>query len=541
MRRRKSRKSVGALISSALLAATAGIVGLTVVATAQADPGTASVDTYRTGWDSAEPGLTPASVTASDFGQQFSTQLETNLFGQIYAQPIVANGTLIAATETNNVYGVDPTTGSVRWTVNLGTPWPAHVTGPSTTWSCNDMSPDGTSNPLVGVTSTPVYDSASGYVYMTSKVDGGSFHEAPKWYMHAISPSSGAEKAGFPVQIGGSPSNDASIVFDPKQQGQRPGLLLLNGVVYAGFGSMCDIGNWRGYVAGVSTAGVQTALWSDVTGSGNVNGGGIWAGGAGLVADGSGHIFFATGNNGSPPAGAGLTATPSTLGESVVRLNVNGDGSLTAGDFFAPSDANTLDTNDRDVGSGGPMALPDSLGTAAIPHLMVQEGKDGRIFVLNRDNLGGRSQGSGGTDANVQTLGPYQGCYCHPAAWPGDGGYVYYPGNGGPLMAFKYGLDGAGRCGEAVARQGRDHQLALQLPVRGFADRHLLGHHVRQRDGLGDEVYGPENRVREHVVRVQRDPQRRRDHDPALFAPVTQSHQVQHAAVLRRAHLRRQP
>ena len=444
----RHRISGGAVVAALL----AGGLAFPAVAV-RADATTASADTYRTGWDANEPGLSPASVASSDFGQQFSTQLESTVQSQIYAQPIVANGTLIAATETNNVYGLDPATGAVRWTVNLGTPWPASVTVPGNSWSCNDMSPDGTTTPVIGITSTPVYDPATGYVYLTSKVDGGVYHESPKWFMHAVNPATGAEKSGFPVQIAGSPSNDPSLVFDPVQEAQRPGLLLLGGVVYAGFGSLCDAGNWRGYVAGVSTAGKQTALWSDVAGSGSVDGGGIWASGAGLVADGSGHIFFATGNNGSPPVGAG-SAPPSLLGESVVRLNVNSDGSLSAGDFFSPSDANTLDTNDRDLGSGGPMALPDSMGTASIPHLMVESGKDGRIFLLNRDNLGGRGQGAGGTDAVVQTLGPYQGCYCHPAAWPGDGGYIYYPSNGGPLTAFKYGLSGSGQPSLAAVGHG---------------------------------------------------------------------------------------
>src|SRR5438445_1466680 len=158
-------------------------------------------------------------------------------------------------------------------------------------WASATMPPHDTTTPVIVVTSTPVYDPASGYVYLTSKIDGGTYHESPKWYMHAVNPATGAEKPGFPVQIAGSPSNDPSLVFDPVQEGQRPGLLLLNGVVYAGFGSLCDVGNWRGYVAGVSIAGTQTALWADVAGSGSVDGGGIWASGAGLVADGAGHIF----------------------------------------------------------------------------------------------------------------------------------------------------------------------------------------------------------------------------------------------------------
>ena len=132
----------GAVLVAALLAGGAALPS----APASADAATASADTYRTGWDRNEPGLSPASVASSDFGQQFSTQLESSVQSQIYAQPIVANGTLIAATETDNVYGLDPATGAVRWTVNLGTPWPASVTVPGKSWSCNDMSPDSTTS-----------------------------------------------------------------------------------------------------------------------------------------------------------------------------------------------------------------------------------------------------------------------------------------------------------------------------------------------------------------------------------------------------------
>jgi hypothetical protein len=424
-----------ALTALSLLAASAPV--------AHADVTTISQDTYRTGWDRNEPGLAPAQVTSSDFGQQFSTAVD----GQVYATPVVVGSTVVVATETNHVYGVDPATGAVKWTDAYGAPWPASgVTTPGATWSCGDLAP------YIGITSTPVYDQASGYVYLTSKEDGGTYHQAPVWKMHAIDPATGAEKAGFPVVIGGSPSNDSSSVFNPVDEGQRPGLLLLNGVVYAGFGSVCDHGNWRGYVAGVSTAGVQTALWVDETGTAN-KGGGIWASGGGLVADSSGHIEFSTGNGVSPPVGVG-TSPPASMSESVISLAVGSNGSLSATDFFSPSDAATLDQNDRDLGSGGVMAIPDAYGTTAVPHLAVTEGKDGRIFLLNRDNLGGHSQGTGGTDAIVQTLGPYQGCYCHPAFWGGGTGYVYYSGNGGPLQAFKLGTDGSGNPALALVGQG---------------------------------------------------------------------------------------
>jgi hypothetical protein len=433
----------GTVLSTALVALSSIAVTAASVSPADADATTVSVDTYRTGWDQNEPGLTPAQVSSSDFGQQFSTAVD----GQVYAQPVVVGGTVVVVTETNHVYGTDAATGAIKWSTAYGAPWPASgVTTPGATWSCGDLAP------YIGITSTPVYDPASGYVFLTSKEDGGSNHEAPVWKMHAVNPATGAEKPGFPVAIGGSPSNDPSVVFNPVEQGQRPGLLLLNGVVYAGFGSVCDHGAWRGYVAGVSTAGVQTALWADETGTAN-KGGGIWGSGAGLVADSSGHIEFSTGNGVSPPVGPG-TSPPSTMSESVISLTVQANGSLTASDFFSPSDAATLDVNDRDLGSGGVMAIPDGYGTAAIPHLAVTEGKDGRVFLMDRDHLGGHSQGLGGTDATVQTLGPYGGCYCHPAFWGGGSGYVYYSSNSGPLQAFSLGTSGTGSPALALAGQG---------------------------------------------------------------------------------------
>lgn len=414
------------LAASLVVLGAAGLIVLPPPGAVRADETTISQDTYRTGWDQNEPGLSPASVTSSDFGQQFSTALD----GQVYAQPLVANGTLIAATENDKVYGLDPATGTIQWTDNFGPAWPA------ATINCGDLAPN------VGVTSTPVYDPASGYVYLTAKVNDGADANHPHWYMHALSPATGQEKPGFPVTIQGSPSNDPTVTFDPMREGQRPGLLLLGGVVYAAFGSHCDFGPYRGYVVGVSTAGVQTAMWATQVGSSN-NGGGIWAGGGGLVSDGAGRIIFATGNGVSPPAGPGASP-PGNLSESVVRLQVNANGSLSAADFFSPSNAPTMDVNDTDLGAGGPMALPDTFGTAAAPHVMVQIGKDGRLFLLNRDSLGGRDQGTGGTDATVGTIGPYQGVWGHPGFWGGDGGYVYVVGNGGPLRAFAYGVSGSG-------------------------------------------------------------------------------------------------
>jgi hypothetical protein len=330
---------------------------LVVPGAAGADVTTVSRDNLRTGWDSAEAGLTPAAVTSSDFGQQFATQLD----GQIYAQPLVVGGTLVAATEHNKVYGLSTVDGSVQWTQNLGAYWSASTIG------CSDLAPD------IGITATPVYDPASNAIYLTTKVNDGADAQHPHWYLHALDPATGAERTGWPVTIAGSPSNDPSVPFDPMHEMQRPGLLLLDGVVYAAFGSHCDFGPYRGYVVGVSTTThTMTSMWATSVGASN-NGAGIWQGGGGLMSDGSGRIFFATGNGVSPPAGPGTTP-PGTLSESVVRLQTNTDNSLTGADFFSPSNAPTLDLNDVDFGSGGPIGLPDSFGTTAHPHVLVEQG-----------------------------------------------------------------------------------------------------------------------------------------------------------------------
>ncbi|MFC1411854.1 choice-of-anchor D domain-containing protein [Streptacidiphilus sp. N1-12] len=417
------------------IGATAGALALTLLAlfgivtsTAHAEVGTVSVDNLRTGWDSDEPGLSPASVQASDFGRLFATQLD----GQIYAQPLSVGGVLIVATENDKVYGLDAATGAIRWTRDVGPSWPASAIG------CGDLVPN------IGVTSTPVYDPATDAVYFTSKVDDGPDQLHPHYYLHAVDPADGAERAGFPVTITGSPEADPSLPFDAAHQLQRPGLLLLDGVVYLGFGAHCDFGPYRGYVVGVSTSTARiTSMWATEMGASN-DGGGIWAAGGGLVSDGPGRIFLATGNGINPPTGPG-SSPPGTLSESVVRLQVGPDGDLAAADFFSPSDAPTLDLNDTDLGSGGGMGLPDGFGTAAHPHLLVQQGKDGRVFLLDRDQLGGRSQGPGGSDAVVGSTGPFQGQWGHPAFWGGDGGYVYLVDNGSPLRALKYGVTGDGR------------------------------------------------------------------------------------------------
>jgi Bacterial lectin/Abnormal spindle-like microcephaly-assoc'd, ASPM-SPD-2-Hydin/PQQ-like domain len=398
---------------------------------------TNSGDDLRTGWYPDQSSLTPQLVSGGTFGQLWSMAVD----GQVYGQPLLANGTLLAVTENNKVYGLNPATGAAKWAapLNLGTPWKAADIG------CGDLTPN------IGVTATPVIDAATNTAYMTHKTYASGTSGPAAYYMDAVDLSTGTEKAGFPVRLTGTAQNAPAQTFNATTELQRPGLLLMDGVVYAAFGGHCDITPYQGWIFGVSTAGVVKARWvADATG----NGAGIWQSGAGLTSDGSGNILLSTGNGGAPNSAILGSTPPANLGEAVVRLKVQADGSLRATDFFAPFDAFSLDSWDADFASGGVTGLPaGTFGTAALPHLAVAVGKQGYVYLLNRDDLGGSRQGPSGSDRVVQRIGPYGGVWARPGVWPGDGGWVYIPtasggnsaaGSSGNLRVYQYGLSGGG-------------------------------------------------------------------------------------------------
>jgi predicted lipoprotein with Yx(FWY)xxD motif len=394
-----------------LMAGAAGVAEI-----AHGDETTISADQARDGWDPNEPGLSPAVVGGGTFGQLFSTAVS----GQIYAQPLAVGGSVIVATENDWVYSLNAETGAIDWSLSLGNPWPNTVVG------CEDMKPD------IGVTSTPVYDPATGTVYVVAELDNAANAYAPGVDLFAIDAASGAIDWKTPVQ--GAPVNEPTRPFDPLTERQRASLLLLNGTVYMGFGSYCDFQPYVGYVAGVNTTTHALTMWTDESGTTDSRGG-IWQSNGGLMSDGTDRIFLATGNGVSPAPGSG-TSPPGELGDSVVRLGVQTGGSLAAKDFFAPANAPVLAAHDQDLGSGGPVALP--FGTAAHPHLLMEAGKDGRIFLLDRDSLGGRNST---TDHPVYvTPIAYAGQGGHPAAFAGAGGadYLYYHGGSDFTRAFKF-------------------------------------------------------------------------------------------------------
>jgi hypothetical protein len=434
---RQRRRIIQGFGRKTLAAALASFLGATLLqagmpgAADAASPTTLSADNYRTGWYDNQPALAPSNINSSSFGRV----LDVALNGQIYASPVVHGTTVIAATENNYVYGIDTASGAIKWTKYLGAPVPA------TTTSCGDLTPN------LGVTSTPVVDPSTGHVYVMNKTWDGSTNASIKYEFHAIDIATGNERTGWPAAVGGTANNVSTATFNAQWQGQRPGLLLLNGNVYAGFGGHCGQGPYRGWVAGFSTSSpVQTTLWSNAdTPSDPKPEGGIWMGGGGLVSDGDGQILLTTGNGPPPPIGAG-NSNPNLLGDSVVRLQVQNNGHLQATDFFSPSNADFLGIQDLDLGSGGVVALPEQyFGTTSHPKLAVQTGKEGITYLLDRTNLGGRSQGPNQTDNVIQKVGPYNGQWGHPAVYGGEGGWVYYTENSNKIRAFSYGVDSAGK------------------------------------------------------------------------------------------------
>jgi outer membrane protein assembly factor BamB len=402
---------------------------------------TAAYGNLRDGWDPNEPALSPAAVQSASFGELFSTKLK----GAIYAQPLVYDGDVIVTTEKAYAYAINATTGAIVWKRSFGKAFRA------STIHCSDL------KPFIGSTSTPVIEPSTGVIYLTTRLEeGGKGLANAHWKLQAISAATGEEEPGYPVSITGTPSNTPGVPFNESYQQQRPALLLLNGVVYIAFASDCDITPYRGIVVGVSTAThLITTMWSDEAGvgTGEDSQAGIWQSGAGLVSDIPGRVILTTGNGVSPQP-AKSSEPPETLSESVVGLTVEPSGQLKPSQFFAPSNAPELDENDEDLGSGGPIALPtEYFGTKAIPHLVVQIGKDGRIFLINADDMGGYRQGPDEGNAVLQTLGPFVGIWGHPAAYGGQGGWVYVleSGGGGNLQALSYGLNGAGEPALSVA------------------------------------------------------------------------------------------
>lgn len=315
--------------------------------------------------------------------------------GNVYAQPLyVASGamgkpTVIVATERNHVIALDPTNGAAPfWDKTFGTP----VTGVGTALGCGNIDP-------LGITGTPIIDPTTHTIYFDAMTLTGG---APKHMIHAISIDTGTDLAGWPV------SPDTVAGFVSKGENQRAALQLLGGVLYLAYGGHNgDCGSYSGWVISVPVATpAQIGGWSIGSIRAGVSRGGIWGVG-GIPTDGT-SLFVSTGNT----LNAGATWSG---GEAVLRLTppMPSFSGATADSFYPTAWAN-YDQNDSDLGGANPVVF--DMSGAPVPHLVVAFGKDGILYLLNRDNLGGPGGALSTRTVASQTGAAYYGALNAAAA-----------------------------------------------------------------------------------------------------------------------------
>jgi hypothetical protein len=292
--------------------------------------------------------------------------------GNVYAQPLyIDNGpggrsTVIAVTESNNVYALDALDGSIIWERNVGPPVSA------SDLICTKFDP-------MGITGTPIIGLASRALFLAAMTtpDGG---ETKKHLILSLNVDTGDINPGWPVDVEATASYNG-INFTAEIQQQRPALGIVGNILYVGYGSMRDCSLWHGWLVGVPIDDpASVTAWAAATTTGT-RGGAIWGVG-GVASDGT-NPFVTTGNT------FGTNGNWSG-GEAVIRFQPGPIFSGLPSDYWVPQNWLDLDNFDADLGSSGPL-LVDVPG-ATPSHLVVAMGKDRNAYLVNRDNLGGISQ-----------------------------------------------------------------------------------------------------------------------------------------------------
>ncbi len=288
--------------------------------------------------------------------------------GNVYAQPLYIEGgpsgkaMIIAATESDNVYGLDAVNGSIIWQRNVGEPVSADDL------ICTKFDP-------MGITGTPIVDLASRALFFDAMItpDGG---QTKKHLLFSLNVDTGDVNPGWPIDIEATASYNG-VDFIPAIQQQRPALGIVGGTLYVGYGSMADCSMFHGWLIGVPIDDpASVTAWAAAT---NTHGGSIWGVG-GIASDGK-NPFVTTGNTFHPSTWQG--------GEAVIRFQPGPIFSGLPADYWVPENWLDLDSFDNDLGSSGPLLVdvPD----ATPSHLVVALGKDRNAYLVNRDDLGGIS------------------------------------------------------------------------------------------------------------------------------------------------------
>jgi hypothetical protein len=413
-------------------------------------------DNSRQGVNTNETILTLSNVNSNTFGRIFSYSVD----GYVYSQPLVVPNVTIpgkgthnvvyVATENDSVYAFDAdnnlgTNATPLWFTNLvGT---GETTVPGGDLNTSDIVPE------VGITSTPVIDTNTQTIYIEAKtkaVIGSNNHYIHR--LHALDIGSGNEKFGGPTTIADTIANNGNytyvsgpstpgngdgsvggtVNFNGLRQMNRMAVGLINGVVYLGFASHGDNGPYHGWLLGYNATNIASRVFVfDSTPNGGL--GGFWSAGGGFTADPLGNIYLMTGN-GSFTGTAGTISSTNDFGMSVLKFSTTNTPAAAPKliDFFAPWDEGTQSGYDLDLGSGDAVILGDSAGSAAHRRLIAVAGKNGAIYLLDRDSLG-TYNGNNDNQIVQPFYGAIGGNFGTPVYWNNT---LYYIGNGDTLKAF---------------------------------------------------------------------------------------------------------
>jgi hypothetical protein len=342
-------------------------------------------DNQRTGQNLNEVTLTPANVNSSNFGKVSEFAVDGQIDGQaLFLSQLAISGqgmkdVLYVATENDTVYAVDAqsisgSSATVLWKTSVL----AAGESPATSLPCGNISPN-------GVTATPVIDRSHNAIYveaMSQNSAGNIIHR-----LHALDLTNGNELFGGPTTITatypgtGGNSSGGVVTFLPQVQHDRAALLESGNVIYTAWSGMFgDCGSYSAWVIAYDAGSLKQTSVIDLVP--NNHGGGMWMGGGGPAADASGNVYVISGNGFGDTPG-----TNSSYGNSFVRLSTS--SGIKVGDYFTPSNTLSEDNADADFGSAGPLLLPDLTDAGgATRHLAVGAGKDGNLYVVDRDNLG---------------------------------------------------------------------------------------------------------------------------------------------------------
>lgn len=388
-------------------------------------------DVERSGLNPGETILSPSSVNSGSFGFLFSQSVDGVVVGEpLYLSNVSipglgAHNVVYVATLHDSVYAFDAdnnsgSNASPLWQVNFTNPAAGITTASGIALPC----PGVTTYKEAGIVSTPVIDPTSGTLYVIAKTNenGTVFHR-----LHALDVTTGQERANSPVAIVATftTNKGTTVKFNSLHAMNRPALLLNKGVIYAAFGSNgCNDNAYGWVIAYDATTFQQVGVFNASPVKGLAS---IWQSGSGPAADSAGNVYVSTAESDFTASTGGQD-----YGMSILKL-VQGAGALTVADYFTPYNQVSLSKADLDLSSCGTVVLPDQPGS--FPHVLVASGKEGTVYLLNRDNMGQFcSSCTAGDTQIVQELPSAVGeMFSTPVYWNGT---VYFTGNAHPIQAF---------------------------------------------------------------------------------------------------------